>query len=86
MEVPATEPVVELQDLRTHFFLKEGVVKAVDGVNLAALALDWRPGDNVVVEDIEYPSVVYPWARARARGVAPCPPEGPARSRSPRTR
>jgi selenocysteine lyase/cysteine desulfurase len=42
---------------------------ASDGVNVAALAMDWRPGDNVVVEDIEYPSVVYPWARARERGV-----------------
>jgi cysteine desulfurase/selenocysteine lyase len=42
---------------------------ASEGVNVAALALDWRPGDNVVVEDIEYPSVVYPWARARERGV-----------------
>ena len=42
---------------------------ASEGVNLAALAVDWRPGDNVVVEDIEYPSVVYPWVRARERGA-----------------
>ncbi|MBI3965346.1 MAG: aminotransferase class V-fold PLP-dependent enzyme [Chloroflexi bacterium] len=39
---------------------------ASEGINALALAVDWRPGDNVVVEDIEYPSDVYPWAR---RGV-----------------
>lgn len=42
---------------------------ASEGVNVAALALDWRPGDNVVIEDIEYPSLVYPWVRAGGRGV-----------------
>ena len=40
-----------------------------EGVNMAAQALDWRPGDNVVVEDVEYPSLVYPWARLREQGV-----------------
>lgn len=42
---------------------------ASEGVNQLAAWLDWRPGDNVVVEDIEYPSDIYPWARLRGRGV-----------------
>ncbi len=42
---------------------------ASEGVNLAALALDWRLGDNVVVEDIEYPSDIFPWTRLVQHGV-----------------
>ena len=42
---------------------------ASEGVNQLAAWLDWRPGDNVVVEDIEYPSDIYPWVRLRERGV-----------------
>ncbi|MGN6671833.1 MAG: aminotransferase class V-fold PLP-dependent enzyme [Thermomicrobiales bacterium] len=42
---------------------------ASEGVNQLAAGLDWRPGDNVVVEDIEYPSDIYPWTRLAARGV-----------------
>ncbi len=43
---------------------------ATDGVNQLAAGLEWRAGDNVVVEDIEYPSDIYPWARLADRGVA----------------
>jgi cysteine desulfurase / selenocysteine lyase len=39
---------------------------ASEGVNQLAAGIDWQPDDNVVVEDIEYPSDIYPWAR---RGV-----------------
>src|SRR4051794_24563080 len=42
---------------------------ASDGVNQLAAGLDWRAGDNVVVEDIEYPSDIYPWARLEPLGV-----------------
>lgn len=49
---------------------------ASEGVNVAALAIDWQPGDNVVVEDIEYPSVVYPWARGRGVEVRVVPTSG----------
>ena len=42
---------------------------ATDGVNQLAAGLDWRAGDNVVVEDIEYPSDIYPWTRLAPLGV-----------------
>lgn len=42
---------------------------ASDGVNLLAHALDWRPGDNVVVADVEFPSDILPWLRLADRGV-----------------
>ncbi len=42
---------------------------ATDGVNQLAAGLDWRAGDSVVVEDIEYPSDIYPWTRLEERGV-----------------
>ena len=32
---PMSEPVLDVQDLRTHFFTRNGVVKAVDGVSFA---------------------------------------------------
>ena len=40
-----------------------------DGVNMVAQSLDWRPGDNVVLEAIEFPSDVYPWLLRRDQGV-----------------
>jgi selenocysteine lyase/cysteine desulfurase len=40
-----------------------------DGVNMVAQTIDWRPGDNVVVETIEFPSDVYPWLLQHERGV-----------------
>jgi cysteine desulfurase/selenocysteine lyase len=44
---------------------------ASEGLNLAVAAVDWRPGDNAVFADLEYPSAVYPAARLRERGVEP---------------
>lgn len=44
---------------------------ASEGLNQAVAAVDWRPGDNAVVADLEYPSLVYPVARLRERGVEP---------------
>ncbi len=48
------------------------------GVSLLADSIDWRPGDNVVLEGWEFPSLLYPWlAQARhgveVRAVAPEP-------------
>ena len=42
---------------------------ASDGVNLVAHALNWQPGDNVVIVDVEFPSDVLPWAKLQAKGV-----------------
>jgi selenocysteine lyase/cysteine desulfurase len=35
------------------------VKNTTEGLAIAANGLDWRPGDNVIVPDIEYPSNVY---------------------------
>ena len=41
-----------------------------DGVNLLLYALDWQPGDNVVVVDVEFPSNIMPWTRLEKQGVS----------------
>jgi selenocysteine lyase/cysteine desulfurase len=38
-------------------------------INLVALAFPWREGDNVVTDDMEFPSNAYPWRALEARGV-----------------
>jgi len=40
-----------------------------EGLNIAANAIDWRPGDNVVVPVHEHPNNVFPWLNLRRRGV-----------------
>jgi selenocysteine lyase/cysteine desulfurase len=42
---------------------------ASDGVNVVAQSLDWRSGDNLVVADLEFPSLIYPFTRLHSRGV-----------------
>jgi cysteine desulfurase/selenocysteine lyase len=42
---------------------------ASEGVNLVAHTVDWREGDNVVVGDVEFPSMLYPWTNLADRGV-----------------
>ena len=39
------------------------------GLSLVAEGLAWRPGDNVVGADFEFPSNIYPWMNLAARGV-----------------
>ena len=39
------------------------------GINLLAHSLEWCPGDNVVVCDLEFPSDVLPWTHLQDRGV-----------------
>lgn len=39
------------------------------GLSLAANGLDWRPGDNVVLAEREFPSNYYPWMNLARRGV-----------------
>jgi cysteine desulfurase / selenocysteine lyase len=38
-------------------------------INLVALAFPWTVGDNVVTDDLEFPSNAYPWRALQARGV-----------------
>lgn len=40
------------------------------GLLCIANSLDWRPGDNVVIAEHEFPANVYPWKNLAARGVA----------------
>src|SRR6476659_3728885 len=39
---------------------------STEGINQLVGGVDWQPGDNVVVEDIEFPSDIYPWMRLAA--------------------
>jgi len=38
-------------------------------LNLVAQGLDWKTGDNVVGDDLEFPANVYPWMNLAPRGV-----------------
>jgi len=41
-----------------------------EGLNIVAHAIDWQPGDNVVVcTELEHPNNIYVWLALRARGV-----------------
>lgn len=39
------------------------------GLNLVALGFPWTDGDNVVTDDLEFPSNAYPWRSLADRGV-----------------
>ena len=39
------------------------------GLSIVANGLDWKPDDNVLVYEKEFPSNLYPWLNLRARGV-----------------
>src|SRR5205085_11758325 len=39
------------------------------GINLVAQSFPWREGDNVVTDDMEFPSNAYPWMGLEDRGV-----------------
>lgn len=45
------------------------VADTSDGLSVVSAGVDWRPGDNVVGADCEFPSNVYPWMRLGPRGV-----------------
>lgn len=45
------------------------VPSAAEGMSWLARGLDWRPGDNVVTTNLEFPSVAYAWRNLRALGV-----------------
>lgn len=45
------------------------VASVSDGLNALANSIDWRPGDEVVTTDLEFPANVLAWLRLRHRGV-----------------
>ena len=45
------------------------LANASDGLNLLAHSIDWAPGDEVVMMDLEFPSNVLPWLDLRGKGV-----------------
>jgi selenocysteine lyase/cysteine desulfurase len=46
------------------------VKNTTEGILIVANGLDWHPGDNVIIADIEYPSNVYCWMNLAGRGVS----------------
>ncbi len=45
------------------------VPNTTTGISLIAEGFPWRPGDNVVTPDNEFPSNAYPWMNLHSRGV-----------------
>ncbi|MFH1335725.1 MAG: aminotransferase class V-fold PLP-dependent enzyme, partial [Candidatus Zixiibacteriota bacterium] len=39
------------------------------GLNIAAWGLDLKPGDEILLSDVEFPANVYPWTNLRQKGV-----------------
>lgn len=40
-----------------------------EGISLAASGIDWQPGDNVIISDVEFPANVYAWLALERKGV-----------------
>ena len=40
-----------------------------DALNLFANSIQWKPGDEVIISDLEFPSGVLVWLRLRQQGV-----------------
>jgi cysteine desulfurase/selenocysteine lyase len=66
-----------------------------DAINIVASAFPWRPGDRVLLNELEFPANVYPYLNLRQRGVTldtlACPdgrvtPDVIARALTPSTR
>jgi selenocysteine lyase/cysteine desulfurase len=43
------------------------------GLGLVALGLDWKPGDEVIFDPLDYPANVYPWKELERKGVRALP-------------
>jgi selenocysteine lyase/cysteine desulfurase len=39
------------------------------GLSIVAQGLNWRPGDNVLIYEKEFPSNIYPWLNLKSKGV-----------------
>lgn len=40
-----------------------------EGLSYIANGLDWKPGDNVVISNVEFPANAYPWLALERKGV-----------------
>lgn len=69
------QPVAELARARMAALLGVGpdqiafTANTTAGLNICARGIDWRPGDNVVLPDREFPSLMHTWLQLRADGV-----------------
>lgn len=45
------------------------VTNTTYGLNIAAWGLDLKPGDKILLPDVEFPANVYPWTNLRQKGV-----------------
>jgi cysteine desulfurase/selenocysteine lyase len=45
------------------------VMNTSDGLNIIAQGLDWQPGDRVLLNDLEFPTNLYPFLNLKRRGV-----------------
>ena len=46
------------------------VKNTTEGILIVSNGIDWKPGDNVIIADIEYPSNVYCWMNLGRLGVS----------------
>lgn len=40
-----------------------------EGISIVAAGFPWKPGDNLVTSNVEFPANIYPWMRLEARNV-----------------
>lgn len=40
-----------------------------DALNIVAAGLDWKPGDRILLNDLEFPANVYPYYHLKSQGV-----------------
>ena len=40
-----------------------------DGINTVANMIQWKKGDNVILNDLEFPANSFPWAHQRRKGI-----------------
>ncbi len=72
--VPVEAKMPEYRERIGRFLGASGSEVAVlrntgDGANVVALGLDWKPGDEIVLGDNEFPSNAIPWLALRRHGV-----------------
>jgi selenocysteine lyase/cysteine desulfurase len=71
---PYDERMPEYRELIGRFIGARGseiatVPSTSAGANVVALGIDWRPGDDVLLCDNEFPANAVPWVALRRRGV-----------------